>query len=423
MLGLAGAGLAAALTLTACGSGAGIGGGVRLTMVAADYGDGSTDSSQAYWDGVARDFEKQNRGVTVDVKVYSWNEVDKKVADMVAAGDAPDIAQIGAYADYAAKGDLYSADELLSIPVQADFIGSMASAGEVNRTQYGMPFVSSSRLFFYNKKLFRQAGIVGPDGAPKPPATWDELKADAEKLKAIGVKQPVGLPFGPEEPAAETLVWMLGGGGNYTDAVGSYTIDSAQNRQTFEWLKENLVDTGLTGTDPATTNRREVFDAFGKGQVGMLNGHPTLIQQARKGGVDYGIAKIPGKDGPLNATAGVADWMMAFKQRGHRQQIGKFLEFAYSRQNTLKFLNAYDLLPVTVSASEAMRADPAHKDVWQFIDALPNAQFYPDDKTSWGPVNARLKQVIGKAVTHDPAGVLTSLQRMAETADNSAKAR
>ena len=42
---------------------------------------------------------------------------------MVDAGDAPDMAQIGAYADYAAKGQLYRADDLLSIRTQADFVG------------------------------------------------------------------------------------------------------------------------------------------------------------------------------------------------------------------------------------------------------------------------------------------------------------
>ncbi|MEK8171406.1 hypothetical protein NKH77_24085 [Streptomyces sp. M19] len=73
----------------------------------------------------------------------------------------PDIAQIGAYADYAAAGRLYRADELLSIPTQAAFITSIARAGEVQRIPYGMPFVASSRRLFYNKKLFDQAGVTG----------------------------------------------------------------------------------------------------------------------------------------------------------------------------------------------------------------------------------------------------------------------
>jgi multiple sugar transport system substrate-binding protein len=421
-LGLAaGGGLAGAMSLTGCGGGAT--GGTTLTMVAADYGDSATNTSQTYWNDVAGQFKQKNPDITVNVKVYSWDVVDKKVADMVAAGNAPDIAQCGAYADYAARGLLYSVDELLSIPAQADFISSMSDAGSVNRTQYGMPFVSSARMLFYNKTLFKKAGIVDATGAVQPPQTWDDIKSAAQKLKAAGVKVPFGLPFGPEEPAAETLIWMLGNGGNYTDDVGSYTINSAQNIEAFQWIKANLSDTGLSGRNPATTNRQDVFNAFAAGDCGFLNGHPTLMQMSERNRIDYGIAKIPGKGGPLSSTVGVADWMMAFRKNGNKQQIGKFLEFAYGRQNTLRFLRAYDLQPVTVSASNAMLADSSLKPVWPFLNELPNARFYPDNKVSWGPVNAKLKQVIGKAATQDPVGVLGDLQRTAEAADNSAAAK
>ncbi|PWI45857.1 ABC transporter substrate-binding protein [Streptomyces sp. ICBB 8177] len=420
-LGLAAVSVPAAMSLTAC-SGEGVG-GTKLTMIAANYGDSSANDSQTYWNDVASAFQKKYGGISIDIQVYDWTEVDKKVAQLVAAGKAPDIAQCGAYADYAARGALYSADQLLSVSVEADFISSMADAGSVNHTQYGMPFVSSARMLFYNKTLFKQAGVVDAQGQPAPPKTWDELKAAATKLKSAGVKVPFGLPFGPEEPAAETMIWMLGNGGGYTDDVGSYTIDSPQNIETFQWIKTNLVDTQLTGTNPAKTNRQDVFDAFSRGECGFLNGHPTLIQQADKGRIDYGIAKIPGKNGPLTSTLGVADWVMAFKRNGNASAAGKFLEFMYSAQNTLTFLKEYELQPVTVSASSAMRTDPSQKKIWPFLDELPNAQFYPDDKTSWGPVNAALKQVIGKAVTQDPAGVLSSLQRTAEADDSSAAAK
>ena len=81
----------------------------------------------------------------VDVSVYSWNDVDRKVKEMVEAGEAPDIAQIGAYADYAAKGDLYRPTTCSPSATQADFVAQLADAGEVRRTQYGMPFAASTR--------------------------------------------------------------------------------------------------------------------------------------------------------------------------------------------------------------------------------------------------------------------------------------
>ncbi|MGV9572361.1 extracellular solute-binding protein, partial [Streptomyces nigra] len=85
---------------------------VTLRLVAADYGDSKATSSRKYWDKLTEAYEAEHPGVTVDVEVYSWNEVDAKVKEMVAAGEAPDLAQIGAYADYAAKDLLYPADDL-----------------------------------------------------------------------------------------------------------------------------------------------------------------------------------------------------------------------------------------------------------------------------------------------------------------------
>ncbi|MEU6126404.1 extracellular solute-binding protein [Streptomyces sp. NPDC047123] len=399
--------------LAGCG-GPGDSGDVTLKLVAADYGDSAANSSQKYWDKVVEGFEKENPDIKVEVTVHSWNDVDREVKEMVKKGDAPDLAQIGAYADYAAQGKLYEADELLSINTQADFLGPLAQAGEVNRTQYGMPFASSTRLLFYNTKLFKDANLT-------PPQSWSELQADAKALKARGVKIPYALPLGPEEAPAETLMWMLSGGGGYTDNVGSYDIDSKQNAKTFAWLRDNLVGEGLTGpTAPGKMNRAEAFAAFSRGDVGMLNGHPTLMKMAAKKGVKFGMVPAPGVNGKAQATMGVADWMMAFKQNGHRQETGKFLDYVYSKKNVLDFSNEYDILPVTRSASEAMAADRGHTPLGKFLDELPSSQLYPVGKTSWAQVSADVKQDIGKAVEKgaDPSAVLTRLQNRAAAAEN-----
>ncbi|WP_443068033.1 ABC transporter substrate-binding protein [Streptomyces sp. NBC_01356] len=387
---------------------------VTLRLVAADYGDSDANSSQKYWDALVKGYEADHPGIKVEVSVYSWTDVDRKVKEMVAAGKAPDMAQIGAYADYAAKGRLYTADELLSIPVQANFALQLTDAGERQRVQYGLPFASSTRLLFYNKTLFTQAGLT-------PPKTWNQLAADAEVLKADGVKFPYALPLGPEEAQAETMQWMLSGGGGYTDDVGTYAIDSDENVKTFTWLKDELVGKGLTGpTAPAKLNRADAFAAFTRGEVGMLSGHPTLMKMAAAKGVKYGMVPMPGADGQSKSTLGVADWMMAFKQNGHAEQVGDFLDFVYSDKNVLAFSREYDLLPVTTSASEAMTADTDDQDLAPFLEELPTAELYPVDKTSWAGVSADVKERMGKAVGADgsPAGVLGALQAEASAADN-----
>ncbi|OAH15774.1 ABC transporter substrate-binding protein [Streptomyces jeddahensis] len=409
----AAAALGMTASLAACGTSEGSS-DVTLTLVAADYGDSAANSSQKYWDKLVKAFEAKNPGIKVKVSVYSWSDVDRKVKDMVAKGQAPDMAQIGAYADYAADGKLYSAPELLSIPVEADFLPQLSEAGEVDRIQYGMPFAASTRLLFYNKTLFEDAGLT-------PPKTWAELQDAARVLKSRGVKIPYALPLGPEEAQAETMMWLLSGGAGYTDNVGTYDIDSTENIRTFDWLRDELVGEGLTGsTPPGELNRAHAFAAFTRGDVGMLNGHPTLMQMAAKKGVKFGMVPMPGINGQAKAAMGVADWMMAFKQNGHAKQIGTFLDYVYSEKNVLAFSHEYDLLPVTTSASDAMSEDKDDRQLAEFLEELPNSELYPVGKTSWAQVSADIKQQIGKAVTENgnPASILGQLQREAAAEEN-----
>lgn len=408
----------AALGMTAVLAGCGVTGGdgdVTLKLVAADYDLTGGDSTEKYWAELTAAYEADHPGVDIDVQIESWDDVDRKVAELVDAGQAPDIAQIGAYADYAAAGDLYSADELLSVPVQANFLAPLTSAGEMNRVQYGMPFVASTRLLFYNKKLFADAGIE------KAPTTWGELAAAARKLKREKVAYPFALPLGPEEAQAETMMWLLAGGDGYTDDSARYVIDSESNIRTFQWLRTELVDPGLTGpVAPGKLNRKAAFAAFARGEVGMLNGHPSLMQEAAKQGVEIGMVPLPGRDGAAQASMGVADWIMGFKQNDHRKEIGSFLNFVFSDENVLKFAGDNDLLPVTVSASYAMESNPEHAALAPFLQALPHSRLYPVGKTSWAQVSENVKKKIGKAVdpAGSPAGVLGTIGREATTAED-----
>ncbi|MFD9030368.1 ABC transporter substrate-binding protein [Streptomyces sp. NPDC059567] len=409
----------AAMGLTAALSGCGLtgadSGDVTLKLVAADYDLTGGDTTKKYWDELTAAYEAEHPGVKIDVQVESWNDVDRKVAEMVKADQAPDIAQIGAYADYAAADELYSADELLSIPVQANFLAPLVSAGEMKRTQYGLPFAASTRLLFFNQELFDKAGIT------KAPTTWDELAAAAEKLKDEDVPYPFALPLGPEEAQAETMMWLLSGGDGYTDGSDRYRIDSDLNVQTFDWLKKNLVEKELTGpTAPGKLNRKDAFAAFSRGEVGMLNGHPSLMQEAEKKGVKVGKVALPGVNGKAKASMGVADWIMGFKQNGHRKEIGTFLDFVFSDQNVLKFAGDNDLLPPTVSAYSRMQSEEEHKNLREFLKELPNSQLPPVGKTSWAKVSENVKQNIGKAVApgQSPAEVLSKLAREATEAEN-----
>ncbi|WP_405983041.1 extracellular solute-binding protein [Streptomyces sp. NBC_00158] len=414
----------AVATLAGCGTVSGLTGDneVTLRVVAADYGDNPQNSSAGYWKNLATAFEKDNPGVHVEVSVYSWSEVDAKVAAMVKAGKAPDIAQIGAYADYAEAGKLYTADELLSVTTEADFLAPLADAGKVKRVQYGMPFVASTRLLFYNTKLLGDAGIIPKDGnTPWQPKSWADVEAAAKKLKAANVPTPFALPLGREEAQAETMMWLLSGGGGYTDNEEAYSIDSPENVKSLEFLRDKMVGQQLTGpVEPGKLDRQTAFDAFTRGEVGMLNGHPTLLKQAAGKGVKFGMVAMPTIDGTDHSTMGVADWVMAFKN-GHKKESGKFLDHLFSAKNVTTFTNQYDLLPVTTSGYRAMANSTGGSatQLKTFLTALPNARLYPVGKKSWAGVSEDVKQNIGKAVAPggQPAKVLEEIAVAARKAD------
>ncbi|MDX2999630.1 ABC transporter substrate-binding protein, partial [Streptomyces scabiei] len=355
-------------------------------------------------------FGAAHPGIDVDVRVYGPDEVEEKVAELVERGEAPDIVQTDSYSEYAARDLLYSADEVLSVQVQASFVRSLANAGEMDRAQYGLPFTASTRLLYYNKDLFARAGL-------KPPKTWDQLQSAARALKAQGVKYPIAVPLGPEEAEAETLMWLLAGDGGYTDSTNRYDIASPANVATLTWLKENLVGEGLTGpVPPGELNRGEAVDAFLTGDAAMVNAPLSLVRQIADSSdsVPYGAVPLPSRDGKETPTMGTADWVVAFRNDDHRAAIGEFLDFLYTDKYVTEQAAQYELLPVTTSAADAMRADKTHRALWSGLDTLQNLRLYPVAETDWSEVAAAVRARIGGAVTAqgNPRKVLESIARV-----------
>ncbi|MEE1820330.1 extracellular solute-binding protein [Streptomyces sp. SP18ES09] len=385
-----------------------------LRLVVPEYGTNAATGSKAYWDKLTTAFTAAHPGKKIEVKIYPWADIDREVTRMVDEGDAPDVALMGAYSDFAAQGRLYTAGEVMSVPAEANFLRPLAAAGSVDGNLYGLPFVASSRLLFYNEKLFDEAGA-------KPPKTWSELKTAAKALKKDGVLYPYALPLGPEEAHAEALIWELSNGGGYTDDSGGYNIASEENTETFDWIKDNLVVPALTGpVPPAELNRQDAFTAFLRGDVGMVNGYPSLLHEARAKGMEVGTLRMPVSDTLGNTqtppAAGVADWMMAFKRDGNRELVSSFLNFVYEDKNLNEFAGRYHLLPSTVSATEASQYAATDPSAEQFLSALRSAQLYPVDEPSWLQVSDTIKRNIGRAVapSADPKTVLEQIAQQAK---------
>ena len=130
----------------------------KIKLVAAEY---SKDHTAAFWKQFAEKY-KAKTGTDLEVQVVSWDTIDQQVSTMIQNNNAPDILNLNAFASYAKDGLLYTADEVPARGGQADLLDAFVKGGTYEGKLYGFPDLSSARAFFYNKDLFKKAGIAEP---------------------------------------------------------------------------------------------------------------------------------------------------------------------------------------------------------------------------------------------------------------------
>ncbi|MFI1679123.1 extracellular solute-binding protein [Streptomyces sp. NPDC020607] len=383
----------------------------RLKLLVASYDKSVGSSIGDQWGSLIGAFKKAHPGIDVDLERVPFAKLDQTLARRVRDGDAPDIAQSNLFAPYADDGKLYGASDLFDVRTEGDFIRSYAEAGMVDRVQYGLPFLASTPRLFYNKALFKQARV-------KAPRSWAELRDAAVALQGIGVPTPYGLQLGPEAAEDEVLAWLLADGGGYAGLTG-YDFANPSNIDTLTWLRDNLVTRGLAGADPKSLTRTDAYAQFLRGKIGMLIAHPVLMGAADQAKFPYAHAPFPQKLGGAAPPVGLNDWLMAFKQNGRREQCGTFLSYLYGRKSALAYGGSQSALPVTSSASDALRKDPKQRPMWDFIDQMPQAQFQPTNLGSWPEVRSAVRRRVGEAVVKggSPKEVLEALDAAAAQAE------
>jgi multiple sugar transport system substrate-binding protein len=401
-------GSAALIALAGCGSSnssSTSSGSTTLAFFGADYGTGPANSTTKYWDAIASAFHKANPGITVTVQTVNWTDFPNKVQTLVQNKQFPDILEGDTAPQFAQSQLLYKDSAVLSPSVLANMMPTFLKDGQYQGTDYGIPFTTSTRALYYNKKIFATAGISSP------PQTWAQLQSDAAAIKAKGYIG-YGMPLGSEEAQAEALLWFLGNGGGYVNSSGNYAINSAQNVQALQFMS-GLAKAGDTQPSPGTTDRKDVWAQFAQGRIGMVLGSPAVIPIIQAAGVlkpsDYSTANVPGRRAPLASTLGVHDDIVAFNTGGHQAAIKKFLDFVYQDKYQLQFDNEYDLLPATQSAAAAMAKSSMFA---AFLKNIPQSVNYPS-KTSWTTVENQIKTTLGQAITGNPQAILNAIQQTA----------
>ena len=393
----------ATLSLASCGfggSGGDSGGGddaSTLDLLVPSY----SDATKGLWEDVIDGFTKDNPDITVNLEVQSWDNLEKVISTKVQAGEAPDIYNGGPFAGFVEDELLYPVEEVVSDDVYSDFQDSFLANAEVDGTAYALPMIASARALFVNNDLLAQAGVEAP-------TDWDSLLDAATKVSGLGGGVAgYGMPLGSEEAQAEAAVWLWGGGGSFGDA-SEITIDTPENLVGAEQIKK-MIDAGATQADPGSTQRSPLMDIFIQGKIGMQVGLPPTVGQIADNNpdLDYSIVPIPTKDGsPF--TLGVMDQLMAFENDGDKQEaITKFLDYFYSPEVYVPWVQAEGFLPVTKSGAEELSGEEALK---PFLDVLPDAQFYPSTNPKWSAADGAFKSLFGQIQDQPAADVLKQIQ-------------
>ena len=365
--------------------------GVTLEVIAAQYGTQTAD----WWKGFEADFEAANEGIDLVVDVVSWNDIYTVVNTRVANGQAPDILNIDVFADYQADGLLLPAEDYISAETYAKFYPSFLEQSVVDGVVWAVPDLASARAMYYNVDILEAAGV-------EVPTTWDELTAACEAIKAYDPEiYPWGVDMTTDEGQACFSYYIWNNGGNFTDAEGNWTLNSAENVEAIEYVI-GLVNAGLTNSDPATETRYDNQDMFGAGKVAMMIDPNSIPTYCSVGGyeVNYGVASIPVNGDNTSVSAGVMDRIMCFVEDGRSDAelaaITAVVDAFYDDEPYSEWVLMEDFLPATTAGGEAMAA--ANPDAAAWIDIVGSAKFYPTAKAEWADVKQGVINVLQNAL-------------------------
>lgn len=340
---------------------------VRVTI--AEYSKGTGP----YFEEAAAAFEKANPGIDIQIEVAPWDSLQQKLTTDISAGTNADLSIVATrwLLDYVQQGVVDSLDDRITDELRGRFIPTFLTPSVLDGKTYGLPVAASARAMYYNKDIFSKAGY---DAAP---ATWDDLKAAAAKIKETS---PDVYAFGLQGKEIETdfyfnyAFWSYGG-----DIIkdGKSELDSEAAIEAAK-LYKGFIDAGYTQPGVTSYSREDVQNLFKQGKVASVITAPFLSNQikAEAPKLNYGVAPVPAGPRGDRATYGVTNSIVLFKNSKNKDEAWKFLDFIFSAEMRTKFDKVEGFLPVNAEeAKDPMFADNA--DLKVFTSLLPDARFAP----------------------------------------------
>ncbi|ARQ60193.1 sugar ABC transporter substrate-binding protein [Rhizobium sp. Kim5] len=285
----------------------------------------------------------ENKVVMTEVP---FSELVQKYATAIAGGQAPDALSMDLIYNpaFAAAGQLEDpTDWAKSLPYFNSLSPSHVRLGTYQDKIYGLPLSVETSVFAWNKDLYKKAGL-DPE---KAPATWDEITANAEKIRALG-DDTYGFYFsgggcgGCMIFTFTPLVWGAGADILSADSKTA-TLDTPQMRKAVD-IYRNMVKKDLVPAGAASDNGTN-FLTFTNGKIGQQSlgafAIGTLVTQHPE--INFGVTLIPGVDGKPSSFAG-GDNFVITKGTKKIDAVKEFLEYIYSMDGQ-KIMAKYGSLP------------------------------------------------------------------------------
>lgn len=239
-----------------------------------------------------------------------------------------------------------------------DFLANAAYAVSVNNRMIAVPFSVSAMILYYNKDMFRAAGI----DADTPPATLAELAEYTEKLTTYhedGSINVYGFACSPDRWHLSNWIGGLGSyiGNNEGGRTGAFTEISCATDGTLETVLteyQKVVATG--GVQNNAADQRAEFLA---GQYAMILQSSSRISSfmaaSKEGGWELGVAQLPAVNEQATggeSAGGAALYIFDRNDDARAQAAYTFAKWMGSADVQAKWSQATGYVPTNVNSEE-----------------------------------------------------------------------
>lgn len=332
LVGLAAAGVMT-LALAACGGNA-----AAPTTGAASVGPDGTDDGTSLTLWTRAPLEKQAK-----LLVAAYNASHKNQVQLTVVPNDDYVAKVGAAAGSNGLPDLFAAD-IVYVPnwVKQGLFQDLSSnigglsykdsinkghlaAGTLDGKQYVLPFVLDLSMLFWNKELFKEAGL-DPD---KAPATMAEYAADAKKVQGLNKPGVYGTATGLNCGGCLVFTWfpsIWASGDQVMNADGTQSLLNGDNAKKIYDTWADLWKSGAVLPSSKDEAGATWTAGFTEGKVGLMFYPATLLSSTK---FDVGVAGIPGVNGGASTFVG-GDGIGISKDSKKSAQAWNFLNWMMS---------------------------------------------------------------------------------------------